>query len=172
MEWQQLIVNIYGHIAVLLEEFLDELTVDDLNKQPHPDCNSMGWFAWHLTRWQDQTIADLMSEEQLWIKDEWYVKFNRPPDPTDTGKGHSSQDVAVFMSPNVGTLLEYHRAVLQRSQSYINSLSALDLTQKLNSARSPTVGARLMGIISDNIQHAGQIAYVRGLLKGKGWLGR
>jgi len=30
----------------------------------------------------------------------------------------------------------------------------------------------LMRLINDNMQHLGQVNYVRGMLKGWGWLGR
>jgi len=33
----------------------------------------------------------------------------------------------------------------------------------------PTVGVRLVSVMADQLQHCGQIGYVRGLLKGKGW---
>ena len=33
----------------------------------------------------------------------------------------------------------------------------------------PTVGVRLVSILSDNLQHAGQTAYLRGLWQGMGW---
>jgi len=45
-------------------------------------------------------------------------------------------------------------------------------------AYSPTfqnivvVHQRLVGILSEGLQHVGQAAYVRGLLNGHGWLGR
>jgi hypothetical protein len=169
MDWQKLIIDSFGRIVKVLERALDGLTEDDLNKQPHPDCNSMGWLSWHLTRWQDRSIAELMGEEQLWVKDKWHAKFNRAPDSTDTGLGHNSEDLMAFKSPDVRILLEYHHAVLERSRRYISNLSANDLGRELSNPRSPTVGARLVGIISDNLQHAGQVAYVRGLLKGKGW---
>jgi hypothetical protein len=32
------------------------------------------------------------------------------------------------------------------------------------------VGVRLVSVLSDNLQHAGQAAYLRGLIQGKGWL--
>jgi len=169
MDWQKLIIDSFGRIVKVLERALDGLTEDDLNKQPHPDCNSMGWLSWHLTRWQDRSIAELMGEEQLWVKDKWHAKFNRAPDSTDTGLGHNVEDLMAFKSPDVRILLEYHHAVLERSLRYISNLSANDLGRELSNPRSPTVGARLVGIISDNLQHAGQVAYVRGLLKGKGW---
>ncbi|NIS67702.1 MAG: DUF664 domain-containing protein [Proteobacteria bacterium] len=174
MDWQGLITDGYGRVLQVLEKALDGLTPDDLNEQPHPDCNSMGWLAWHLTRVQDDHIADLMGEEQLWIKDGWHARFNRAPDRKDIGFGHSSEDVAAFKSPGVEVLLDYHRAVQERSGQYINSLSMADLDRELNEPwyqPLPTVGVRLISVMSDNLQHAGQVSYVRGLLKGKGWLG-
>ena len=172
MEWQQLITDGYGRVLQILEEALNGLTQDDVNNQPHPDCNSMGWLTWHLTRVHDHHIADLLGEEQLWVRDEWHAKFNRAPDPSDTGFGNSSENVAAFRSPDVRTLLEYYRTVLERSKRYIGTLLAVDLDRELNEPwfqPLPTVGVRLVSVMSDNLQHAGQVAYLRGLLKGKGW---
>lgn len=175
MEWQQLITDILVRISQRLERVLDGLTVDDLDQRPHPDCNSIGWLAWHLTRIQDLIITEIMEEEQLWIKDKWYAKFGRSPDPSDTGLGHSSEDVAAFRSPDGKTLLAYHRVVLEQSKRYTkNKLSETDLKRKSESstlASVNTVHARLVAVINDNLQHVGQAAYLRGLLKGKGWLG-
>ncbi len=174
IEWQELLKDGYGRILQVLEKALGGLSQDDLNQQPHPDCNSMGWIAWHLTRVQDSQIADLMGEKQLWVKDGWYTKFKRASDPADIGFGHSSEDVAAFKPPDIETLLEYHRAILERSKRYIDTLSARELHRELNEPwfqPLPTVGVRLVSIMSDGLQHAGQVAYLRGLLKGKGWLG-
>lgn len=176
MEWQQLIIDIFERISRDLEQVLDGLTVDDLNQQPRPDCNSIGWLAWHLTRSHDRNISELMEEEQLWIKDKWHAKFNRAADPAETGFGYSSEDVSTFRSPDGKTLLEYHHAVLELAKRYISG--TLSETELKRESASPTFGniatgrRRLVGIINDGLQHAGQAAYVRGLLKGKGWLGR
>ena len=172
MDWQELLTDGYGRILQALEKALDGLTQDDLNQQPHTDCNSMGWLTWHVTRVQDHHIADLMGEEQLWLKDGWHLRFNRASDPSDTGFGHSAEDIAAFKLPDVETLLEYHRAVLGRSKRYITTLSTSDLDRELNEPwfqPLPTVGVRLISVMSDNLQHIGQVAYLRGLLKGKGW---
>ena len=174
MEWQKLLIDGYGRIWEVLEKALDGMTQDDLNEQPRPDCNSMGWLAWHLTRVQDDHVADLVGEKQLWISDGWHARFNREANPKDIGFGHSPEDVAEFKSPEAWTFLDYHRAVLERTKRYISSLSAGDLDRELNEPwwqPIPTVGVRLISVMSDNLQHAGQVAYVRGLLKGKGWLG-
>ena len=174
MEWQELIIDGYGRVLQVLEKALDGLTQDDLSQQPHPDSNSMGWLTWHLTRVQDHQIADLMGEEQLWVSNEWHAKFDCPPDPQDIGFGHSSADVAAFKSPDAETLLDYHRAVLERTKGYIAKLSVADLDRELNEPwfqPLPTLGVRLVSVVSDSLQHAGQVGYLRGLLKGKGWLG-
>ncbi len=174
MEWQQLVIDGYGRILQMLEKALNGIDQDDLNQQPHPDCNSMGWLAWHLTRVQDDHLADIKGEEQLWIRDGWHSRFNRTPSTSDIGFGHSSEDVQAFKSPDIETLLEYHRAVLERSKHYIVGLSAADLDRELNEPwyqPLPTVGVRLISVMDDNLQHVGQIAYIRGMLKGKGWLG-
>jgi len=172
MEWQELIIDSYGRALQRLEQALDGLSPDDSNWQPHPDCNSMGWLTWHLTRTQDAQITDLMGGEQVWLRDGWHAKFNRPPDPSDTGFGNSSEDVAAFKSPDARVMLDYHRAVLEQTKQYLKSLSLSDLNRELNEPwyqPLPTVGVRIISIMNDCLQHTGQVAYVRGLLKGKGW---
>ena len=66
--------------------------------------------------------------------------------------------------------------MLERSKGYISSkLSETELARESKSLTLATVTAvrvRLVGVINDSLQHVGQAAYVRGFLKGKGWLGR
>ena len=192
MKWHELIIDSLGRVYGLLEKALDGLTPEDLNKQPWPHCNTIGWLTWHLTRWQDRSIALFMGEEQLWISDRWCEKFDRKPDPEDTGLGHTSEDVVAFKSPDVEILLGYYNAVLDRTGRYLASLTATELDRQLNDrwygselwfeskrwhqGKSrhqglPSLGVRLVSMANDNIQHAGQVAYLRGMLKGKGWYG-
>ena len=113
-----------------------------------------------------------MGEEQLWTRDGWYSKFNRPPDREDSGFGHTPEQVAAFKSPDIQTLLDYHRAVLERSKRYFLTLSRTDLDRELDEPwfqPLPTVGVRLVSILVDSLLHAGQAAYVHGLRQGKGW---
>lgn len=172
MEWRDLLADGYGRVLEYLGRVLRGLTKDDLDWQPGNDCNSIGWLTWHLTRQQDTQIASLMGEEQLWIRDGWYSKFHRAPDPEDSGFGHTPEQVSVFESPDVQTLLGYYRAVLERSQRYLLALSKTELERELDEPwfqPLPTVGVRLVSILEDSLLHAGQAAYVRGLRQGKGW---
>ena len=172
MEWQDLLADGYGRIPEFMESILTGLNQDDLNWQPRQDCNSMGWLIWHLTRQQDAQIAALMGDEQLWIKDGWHARFNRGADAGDSGFGHTPEQVAAFDCPDAETLLAYHRAVSERSKAYFPTLSETDLDRELQEPQYtplPTVGVRLVSVLADNLQHAGQAAFVRGQLQGRGW---
>jgi len=172
MEWNDMLSDGYNRIVESMERVLEGLTEDDLNWQPNPDCNSISWLAWHLTRQQDSQITALSGGEQLWIKDGWHAKFNRPADPRDVGFGHTPEQVAAFKSPDVDTLLSYTRAVVEQSKAYFNTLSKSDLDRELDEPwfqPKPTVGVRLISIMDDAVLHAGQAAYVRGLRQGRGW---
>lgn len=172
MEWRDLLIDGYGRIPEFLERMLSGLSQEDLAWQPHPDCNSIGWLSWHLARGQDAQIASLMGEEQLWIKDGWHARFNRPADPEDSGFGNTSEQVAAFVPPDVATLAGYLKAVAARAQDYIKSLPESHLDRELDEPwfqPLPTVGVRLVSIMDDAMLHAGQAAYVRGLRQGKGW---
>jgi uncharacterized damage-inducible protein DinB len=169
MEWQQLLSDGYDRIAQVLRRALDGLSREELDAQPKADCNSIGWLAWHLTRVQDNHLADLEGVEQLWTGDGWHARFDRPADPADVGWGHTPEQVAAFRSPDAQTLLDYHLAVSERTKRYFGSLAAADLDRELNEPRYqplPTVGVRIISVLADNLQHAGQAAYVRGYLRG------
>jgi hypothetical protein len=172
MEWNNLLEDGYNRLPGFLENVLRGLSREDLNWQPRKDCNSIGWLVWHLTRQQDAQIAALKGGEQLWIKDGWHAKFNRTADPEDSGFGHTAEQVAAFKSPDPNTLLDYLKVVVERSKQYFLSLSKDDLDRELEEPwfqPLPTVGVRLISILDDSVLHAGQAAYVRGLLQGKGW---
>ena len=169
MEFQQLLVMIFERVPQVLEKALDGLTQDDLDYLPKTDCNSIGWLTWHLIRVQDTAISRLMEKEQLWIADKWYSKFNRSADSTDRGVGHRSEEVSSFQSPDTNTFLNYYQAILKRTNEYISNLSTTELERETDIPRFPTVGIYLASLTSEILQHLGQIAYLRGMLKGKGW---
>ena len=172
MEWKDLLIETYGSAFGVLNRALQGLTQEDLNWQPRHDCNSIGWTTWHLTRALDGLMSSIMGEEELWIKDGWHSKFNRPPDVTDVGYGHSPEQVALFECPDGDTLLNYHQAVLERSKTYLATLTNSDLSRMVNDSWSqlfPTIASRIKVTLDELLQHAGQVAYIRGLRYGKGW---
>ena len=168
----KMLADAYERVPETIARVVDGLTVEDLLWQPREDANSIAWLIWHLTRQQDYQVASLMGAEQLWLKDGWHARFNRPAEAKDIGFGHNPEQLAAFQCPDTATLLDYQRAVTDRSKEYFQTLSEADWDRELAESHftpPPTVGVRLVSILADSLQHAGQAAYVRGLRQGKGW---
>ena len=64
-------------------------------------------------------------------------------------------------------LVEYVRAVTARTHEYLATVDAAELDRIVDRRWDPpvTAGVRLVSVINDATQHAGQAAYVRGLLE-------
>ena len=171
MKWQLLISNQFERMEQEFTLVFEGLAAEDLDRQPAPDCNSVGWLVWHLTRSLDRNMSELMGKEQLWISDKWYARFNRPPDPGETGYRHTPEQAKSFISSGSYVSMGYFRAILNRIQVYIeNNLNESDLDRTTVSPtlqNTASVMSRLSGEIRHAFMHIGQADYVRGLLKGK-----
>ena len=170
MEWRELIVDAYERLPELAEEALAGIRQADLDWQPWPGLNPLGWTVWHLTRVQDGQIADLMQapEEDLWTRDGWHAKFNRPPDHDDSGYGHTAAQVKAFRSPSAKVQLDYLRAVTKRTKQYLASVTTAELDRALEPGPDPsTVAIRIVSIVTDCHLHAGEASYINGLIKAR-----
>jgi len=168
VEWRELVVDGYDRLPELVEEVLAGVRTADLDWPPRPGANPLGWTVWHLTRVQDGQIADLMGEADLWTRDGWHRKFDRPPDHDDSGYGHTPAEVRAFRSPSSKVQLDYLRAVTARTKHYLASLTPPDLDRPLEPGPNPsTVGIRLVSIVTDCHWHAGEASYIRGLLRAR-----
>jgi len=110
----------------------------------------------------------------LWIADKWHARFGMPPDPKDYGSGHrhSEAQVDAFTVNDKRLLMGYLDAVFTRTKEYLSGLSNEDLNRELDEPQYqplPTLGVRLVSVITCNMRHAGQIEYLRGLIKHGGW---
>jgi hypothetical protein len=146
---------------------VEGLTIDELTCRLGPDANSIDWLVWHLTRIQDDHIADAFGVEQVWTAQPWAQRFGLPFDPAATGYAHSSADVGAVRA-SAELLLGYHDAVYEQTGRFVRQLSDADLPRIVDTAWDPpvTLGVRLISVIADDLQHAGQAAFVKGLLPG------
>ena len=175
MNLQKFVLDIYNRRYQELAQTVNGLTTEQLQYQPKPESNSIGWLVWHAIRTQDRLNADLFGEDQLWVSTRWYLKFNRTPDQNDTGYGHTPTQAANFKAPDSQIFLDYARAVHERTRAYVTTrLTEHDLEREVLSPSlktTDTVEQRILSTIND-FQHIGQAGYVRGLLTGIGWCGR
>lgn len=172
MDIHDLLADGFSRIQRSLHLSLDGLTAEQLTYRPAEQANTIGWLAWHLSRVQDHHLSDLAGREQAWIAGGWHEKFGKPADPQETGQRYTAEQVAAIRPTGPQLLLDYHDAVYARSLEYIKTLKPVDLDRALDEPQwdpRPTAGVRLVSVIGDNLQHAGQAAYLRGLIENRRW---
>jgi uncharacterized damage-inducible protein DinB len=160
-----ILIDTFERIKEEVHNAVEGLNLKQLTYRPGKDANSIAWLIWHLARIQDDHIAGVAGHEQVWITDTWLEKFGLPFTAIATGWGQTSEEVA-RVQVDSKLLLGYFDAVHQVTIHYLRSLKENDYERIVDKHWDPpvTLGARIVSIISDDLQHVGQAAYVRGLL--------
>jgi hypothetical protein len=167
MELHELLVELFGRITEHVHEVVAGLDTKALINPPAPEANPIGWLVWHLTRVQDDHIAELLEQTQVWASGDWARRFGVAADPGNTGYGHSPEEVLAIRPESAEVLIEYYDTVAARTHQVLERTSPDDLDRIVDDRWDPpvTLGVRLVSIADDNIQHAGQASYVRGILE-------
>ncbi len=161
-----MLADAFGRIVEDFELAVTGLSVDQTMVRPDSAANSIAWLVWHAARVQDDHVAHLAGRGQAWIDDGFEARLGFDLDPHDIGYGHTSDQVAAVQPDDPQVLLDYLRAVTDRTYDYLARLDATELDRIVDRNWDPPVvaGVRIVSVIDDCMQHAGQAAYVRGLL--------
>ncbi|TYK43381.1 mycothiol transferase [Actinomadura decatromicini] len=161
-----LLTDAFDRIRENVHKAVEGLTPPQLAYRADASANSIAWLVWHLTRVQDDHIAGVAGTGQAWTDEGWADRFDLPLDPSETGYGHSPDQVEAVQVESAELLTGYHDAVHARTVAYVGSLTDDDLPRVVDRAWNPpvTLGVRLVSVISDDLQHVGQAAFVRGLV--------
>jgi uncharacterized damage-inducible protein DinB len=166
MQSRDLLTYAYEQVAETFRGTVEGLGAEDLSRRVAPDANPIGWLAWHLLRVQDDHVAEAAGTDQVWTAQGWAERFDLPVDAAATGYGMSAEEVAAVRVPSAELLLGYAEAVHARTAEFLRGLSDADLDRVVDRRWDPpvTLGVRLVSVLSDDLQHLGQAAYLRGLL--------
>src|SRR4051812_34610029 len=166
MRSRDLLLYAYDQIQETLRRALGGLTAEQLTARVRPEANTIAWLAWHLVRVQDDHVAEVAGREQAWTADGWARRFGLPFDDDATGYGFGPDDVAAVRVESPQLLLDYAAAVHARTMEFLQGLTDDDLDRIVDRRWDPpvTLGVRLVSVLSDDLQHIGQAAYLRGLL--------
>ncbi|MGW0770526.1 mycothiol transferase [Streptomyces sp. NPDC002676] len=164
---KDILIDGYGRIQEEVHAALDGLGPTELHARPAPGSNSIAWLVWHLTRVQDDHIADAFDLDQVWLSQGWQKRFGLDLPRDDTGYGHDPAKVAKVRVESAGPLAEYYDAVHEQTLGALRTLAAKDLERIVDVRWDPpvTLGVRLVSVLSDDLQHVGQAAYLKGLVQ-------
>ena len=135
-----LLIDGFGRIRENVLDVLSELTPAQLAHQVAPGANSISWLVWHLTRVQDDHVSKAFDAAQA----------------AEVGAATASAQL----------LAEYHEATHAQTVKLVSEVTDADLPRVVDTRWTPpvTLAVRLVSVLDDDMQHAGQAAYVRGLL--------
>jgi hypothetical protein len=170
MQAKDVLLEAHSRIAPLVHGVLTTngkpIGDDLLTGRLDPAANTVAWLIWHLTRVQDDHVADVIRQEQVWTAGGWVERFDLPFEAGAHGYGQDAEQVGQVRVP-AQLLLDYHDAVAEVTRGYLATLTDADLDRVVDEAWDPpvTLGVRLVSVVDDDLEHVGQAAFLRGVLE-------
>ncbi len=149
-----------------LKEKLEGLTEAELRWQVSLDTNTIIWLVWHMARVEDDWINDRIAGGQtIWNSGGWATKTGI----SSEGSGWSQKldEIREFPSIDVKLLISYYDAVRSAAFDVIDAMSEADGDNEIDRGRGPITWNWILGhVIVEESQHLGQIALIRGMIRG------
>ena len=158
-----------------LEEYLERLQVAiegltpaEVQWQPTMNTNPIAWLVWHMARVEDSWLSRLRDgTPQVWTAEGWSDRFGM--DPESNGSGHSSEDVRSMPEIPINDLMAYYGAVRAMMRQYLDEATEADLARTYSYRGNVRAGTWILGhILVEESQHTGQVAMIRGMMRGLG----
>jgi Protein of unknown function (DUF664) len=162
----QILTDGFDRVRDGVARVVDGLSSEQLAFRVAGDANSIGWLVWHLTRVQDDHVAGAFGRQQVWLEGGWQARFGLPFEATDIGYGQTAEQVGAAVGLDARGLVGYHHAVHRCTLELLATLDDDDLGRIVDTSFDPpvTLAVRLVSVLSDDLQHVGQAAFVPGLL--------
>jgi uncharacterized damage-inducible protein DinB len=162
-----LLLTAFDNIASAVHAALAGLSPAELAARIGPDANPVGWLVWHLTRVQDDHVADVAGTEQVWTAGNFAAWLDLPFDASEIGYGQPSDAVGRVETWPGDLLASYHDEVHAATARFVAGLTDADLDRVVDTRWDPpvTLGVRLVSVVTDDLQHVGQAAFARGILR-------
>lgn len=161
-----LLLDGFGRFPELVAAAVEGLSEEQLTRRLDAEANTLAWLVWHLARVEDLSLAEAFGAEQVWLDDGWDGRFALPFGPDDIGYGHDPAQVAAVRGVSAELLISYYSAVSRRTAEHLCFVTGDDLDRVVDPSYDPpvTLGVRLVSVLEDVAQHAGQAAFLRGLI--------
>ena len=165
-------MNPVEHLVWVVEDardrtlkLLGEVPQEAFRWRPCETCNSIGSMAIHIGRVEDVLSSGALGlAGQLWQGQGWHQKLGLADD--DWGWGFDKLAQAAQPSPQA--VVEYLQAAQARTLPALRALSPARLDDEVPGRMVRTVAQTIAAIVNEELQHLGQMDYVRGLREGLG----
>jgi uncharacterized damage-inducible protein DinB len=162
----ELILASMDENAHYIDDAIKNLSQEELGWQPKPHSNSIAFLMWHLARVEDLWIKRLLTDgQEIYETEGWYKKFKT--DVKDNGAFFDEAKLKAWPVPPRKLLKEYADAVRKQALAYLKTVTEKQLDEQRDFGwMKQTTGWALSHLISEIGEHAGQIGYIKGIMKG------
>ena len=113
----------------------ESLNDEQLLWKPAGYSNSIGFNLWHIARWSDNLIAEVLQEfpepgldmgdpREIWEQDSLGEKWELPPVLYPGGTGLSDEAVDELSFPSKAEMISYLQKTFARTEEFLSDLSA------------------------------------------------
>ena len=152
-----------------VERAIEGLTPAEARWQPTIHTNHIAWLVWHMARVEDRWVNAVMREtSEVWKADGWANRFKMNPE--SSGGGQTMEEVRAMPDIPLADLMAYFKAVRATTRQYLDQVTDADLLQEHRHPRLGLVkGTWMIGhLLVEQSQHTGQVALIRGMIRGFG----
>jgi len=162
----------------------ESLSDEQLLWKPAGYNNSIGFNLWHIARWSDNLIADILKEfpelgldlgdaTEIWEQESLGEQWGLPPVLYPGGTGLSDEGADGLNFPSKDEMLAYLRKVFLRTEEFIEKFDARypgsePVTEEALYKTLTDIRWNLYYYLMHHCRHLGMMEALKGLLTGKG----
>lgn len=164
-----LLVDLLSRVRENVHSVLESTPGDRLASPPAPGTNTVTWLVWHLTRVLDEQVAEVFGYPAVWEAGGWRERLALPVPPDAHGYGMPFEEV-LEVRASAEHLRGYFDAASAAAEESFRGVTDSDLDRVVDENWDPpvTLAVRLVSVLDDCVQHAGQAAYASGILSRSG----
>jgi Protein of unknown function (DUF664) len=160
-----LLIDSLDRVRGTVHQVLDDTPEEQLGAPPAPGTNTIAWLVWHIGRGLDAQVAGALGHDAVWEAGGWREQFGLPLPADAHGYGMSFDEV-LLVQASAEHLRGYLDAACDAAEESLRGVTDDDLDRVVDEHWDPpvTLAVRLVSIVNDCTQHAGQAAYASGIL--------
>ena len=167
MDYKDIIRMALAEYSEDMARALEGLTAEERRYQPTSESNHIDFLVWHIARVEDGWINSYARQSNtVWEEGGWANRLGLLAD--GGGYGFDADQVRDLPEFDPDLLNEYAEAVRQTTLAVLEQSTSEEIGRPRDRGwREPyCIGSALSHLLVEESQHVGQIAYIRGMLRG------